>query len=57
MACQGGGGFFVHSDGVGVCFIFHFYVESNTVKYFPEHFSKCKQTPEKQTFFWEIICI
>jgi hypothetical protein len=57
VACRGGGGFFVHSGGVGVCFIFRFYVESNTVKYFPEHFSKCKQTLEKQTFFLEIICI
>ena len=50
VACRGGGGFFVHSGGVGMCFIFYFYVELNTVKYFLEHFSECNQIRKKNHF-------
>jgi hypothetical protein len=38
----------VHSSGVRVCFIIYFYVESNTAKYFLEHFSEYNQTRRKK---------
>ena len=56
VACRGGGGFFVHSGGVGMCFIFHFYVESNTVKYFQSIFQNANKH-RKNNIFLEIICI
>ena len=49
MACRGGGGFFVHFGGAGVCFL-SFYVAPNIVKYFRDYFPKCKQTLKKQSF-------